>query len=181
MKLSQTRIAIVLADPVVSSSGCGSSQSHSRQEPAERGRPRLPRDAFRRGRAACPQRPRTGSRQQDCASFHCSHHSRSVSAWRQTPENIAKANEAIEAYKKILQTDPKNDEAYKAIAYFAGSNQAGSDKQRDWISQRATDPNADKDKRAEAYVVLASKDWDCSFKITDLPTNKITTVRPGHQ
>jgi hypothetical protein len=27
-------------------------------------------------------------------------------------------------------------------------------------------------------VVLASKDWDCSFKITELPTNKTTTLDP---
>jgi hypothetical protein len=26
--------------------------------------------------------------------------------------------------------------------------------------------------------VLASKDWDCSFKITELPTNKTTTLDP---
>ena len=26
--------------------------------------------------------------------------------------------------------------------------------------------------------MLASKDWDCSFKITELPTNKVTTVDP---
>jgi hypothetical protein len=26
--------------------------------------------------------------------------------------------------------------------------------------------------------VLASKDWDCSYKITELPTNKVTTVDP---
>ena len=36
----------------------------------------------------------------------------------QTPENIAKAHEAIEAYQQILANDPKNDEAYKAIAYL---------------------------------------------------------------
>ena len=35
------------------------------------------------------------------------------------------------------------------------------------------------DKRAEAYVVLASKDWNCSFQITDLPSNKIQTATPG--
>src|SRR3989441_12551977 len=32
-----------------------------------------------------------------------------------SPDNIAKANEAIEAYKHILEKDPNNDEAYKAI------------------------------------------------------------------
>src|SRR5438034_11803187 len=32
------------------------------------------------------------------------------------PDNVAKAREAIEAYKRVLQRDPKNDEAYKAIS-----------------------------------------------------------------
>src|ERR1700704_4478139 len=32
------------------------------------------------------------------------------------PDNIAKAREAIEAYKRILEKDPTNDEASKAIS-----------------------------------------------------------------
>ena len=43
---------------------------------------------------------------------------------------------------------------------------------------RAASEATEPEKRAEAYVVLASKDWDCSFKITELPTNKITTIDP---
>jgi hypothetical protein len=73
--------------------------------------------------------------------------------------------------------DPKNDEAYKAVASLLGAIKQDQ-KQRDWITKHANDPNADKDKRAEAFVVLASKDWHCSNEITDLPTNKITTVDP---
>jgi len=93
----------------------------------------------------------------------------------QNPENIAKAQKAIEAYQKILEINPKDDEAYKAIAYLYGATKE-DDKLRQWISSRAANEATDPDKRAEAYVVLASKDWDCSFKITELPTNKVTTV-----
>lgn len=32
-------------------------------------------------------------------------------------------------------------------------------------------------KANEAYVVLASTDWDCSFKITEQPATKVTTVK----
>ena len=42
-------------------------------------------------------------------------------------------------------------------------------------------PTWNQTKRAEAYVVLASKDWDCSFKITELPSNKTTTVEAGNR
>src|SRR5580765_4013017 len=31
------------------------------------------------------------------------------------PDNVQKARDAIEAYKHVLQTDPNNEEAYKAI------------------------------------------------------------------
>jgi|SRR6185369_11278622 tetratricopeptide (TPR) repeat protein len=93
----------------------------------------------------------------------------------QTPENIAKAQEAIEAYQQILAKNPKDDEAYKAIAYLYGAIKA-DDKLRQWISARATSDATEPEKRAEAYVVLASKDWDCSFKITEQPSVKTTTV-----
>jgi len=93
----------------------------------------------------------------------------------QTPENIAKAQEAIEAYQQILAKNPKDDEAYKAIAYLYGAIKA-DDKLRQWISARATSDTTEPEKRAEAYVVLASKDWDCSFKITEQPSVKTTTV-----
>src|SRR6185312_1013250 len=56
----------------------------------------------------------------------------------QAPENIAKANEAIQAYQRILERDPKSDEAYKAIAYLYGATKE-DEKLRSWISSRATD------------------------------------------
>ena len=96
----------------------------------------------------------------------------------QSPENVAKAQQAIEAYQAILQANPKDEEAYKAIAYLYGAIK-DDDKLRKWIAQRAANENTEPEKRAEAYIVLASKDWDCSFKITELPTNKVTTVDPA--
>jgi tetratricopeptide (TPR) repeat protein len=93
----------------------------------------------------------------------------------QTPENIAKARQAIEAYQKILEKNPKDEEAYKAIAYLYGAIKE-DDKLRQWIAARAASDNTEPEKRAEAYVVLASKDWDCSYKITELPSNKVTTI-----
>jgi hypothetical protein len=35
------------------------------------------------------------------------------------------------------------------------------------------------EKRAEAYAILAGKDWDCSFKVTELPDVKVTTTEGG--
>lgn len=92
-----------------------------------------------------------------------------------TPENVAKAQEAISAYKKILDRWPGDDEAYKAVAYLYGVLKEDG-LLTEWITQRAADVSLPNDKRAEAFVVLASKEWDCSFQITELPVNKVTTV-----
>jgi len=35
------------------------------------------------------------------------------------------------------------------------------------------------EKRGEAYAILAGKDWDCSYKITELPDVKVTTNEGG--
>ena len=45
------------------------------------------------------------------------------------------------------------------------------------MHRRALDSTVSDEKRAEAFIVLASKDWDCSFKITELPTSKLTTIK----
>ena len=95
------------------------------------------------------------------------------------PDNIQRAREAIAAYQQILAKDPNNEEAYKAISvlYAAIKDDA---KLREWISARAHDPNMSSEKRAEAYAILAGKDWDCSFKITELPDVKVTSTEGGN-
>jgi hypothetical protein len=95
----------------------------------------------------------------------------------QSPENIQKAQQAIEAYQGLLQKNPQDEEAYKAIAYLYGAIKE-EQKLRDWITSRATNDSIEPTKRAEAYIVLASKDWQCSFNITEAPNVKVTTVDP---
>jgi len=97
------------------------------------------------------------------------------------PDNVQKARDAIEAYKQVLAkpaSEQQAEEAYKAISVLYS---AIKDEQnlRDWISKRAADPNQPADKRAEAYAILAGKDWDCSFKITELPDVKVTSNEAG--
>lgn len=93
-----------------------------------------------------------------------------------TPENIAKARQAIIAYQKILDRSPGEDEPYKAVAYLYGAIKEDV-LLHEWILQRAGDVSLPNEKRAEAFVVLASKDWDCSFKVTEQPSTKVTTVK----
>ena len=94
------------------------------------------------------------------------------------PDNVQRARDAVEAYKRILEMDPNNEEAYKAISVLYAAIKDET-KLREWILARANDPNKTSEQRAEAYAILAGKDWDCSFKITELPENKVTSNEGG--
>ena len=180
MKLSQTRIAIMLAVLVVTTSGCGLINriraKNELNEAARAYREGHFEEAEQRSRKALELDPNNKTAPLFVARTIHAQYKPGV----QTPENIAKAQQAIDAYQRILEKNPKNDEAYKAIAYLYGATKQ-DDKLRSWISSRANDPSVEPEKRAEAYIVLASKDWDCSFKITELPTNKVTTVGEGNR
>jgi hypothetical protein len=180
MKLSQTRIAIALAVLVVTSSGCGLINriraKNELNEAARTYREGHFDEAEQHSRRALALDPNNKTAPSFIARTIHAQYRPGVN----TPENLAKANEAIQAYQQILQKDPKNDEAYKAIAYLYGATKE-EDKLRSWISARAIDTSIEPEKRAEAYIVLASKDWDCSFKITELPSNKVTTLNEGNR
>src|SRR5258705_76575 len=175
MKLSQTRIVIVLAILVATSSGCGViNRIRAKNQLNEAAR------SYREGRfEEAEQHSREAARLDPDNKTAPMFIARTIHAqYRpgvQSPENVAKAQQAIEAYQKILERNPKDDEAYKAIAYLYGATKDDA-KLRQWISSRAASETTEPEKRAEAYIVLASKDWDCSFKITELPNVKTTTV-----
>jgi tetratricopeptide (TPR) repeat protein len=178
MKLSRTRVAIVLAMLVATSSGCGIVNriraKNQLNEAASAYRDAHFEEAEQRARRALELDPTNKTAALFLARIVHRQYKRGVT----TPENLARAREAIELYKKILEGDPKNEEAFKAVADLYGSIRE-DDKQRAWILQHASDRNIADDKRAEAYIILASKDWHCSNEITDLPSNKTTTVNPA--
>jgi tetratricopeptide (TPR) repeat protein len=180
MKLSQTRVAIALAILVVMTSGCSLvNRVRAKNQLNEAARAYHDghfEEAEQYSRKALELDPDSKTAPLFIArSIHAQY-----KPGVQAPENLAKANEAIQAYQKILEKNPKSDEAYKAIAYLYGALK-DDDKLRSWIASRATDSSAAPEKRAEAYVVLASKDWDCSFKITELPTNHTTALEAGNR
>lgn len=175
MNSSQTRIALTLAVLVLFTSGCGLINriraKNELNEAARAFRESQFEEAEQRSRRALELDPNSKTAPLFIARTIHAQYRPGVSS----PQNVAKANEAIEAYKRILESDPQNDEAYKAIAFLYERLKA-EDQLRQWITARATNQQIEAPKRAEAYVVLASKDWNCSFQITDLPTNKVTVV-----
>src|ERR1700694_3228458 len=140
MKLSRTRIATVLAVLVVFSSGCGVINriraKNQLNEAARSYREAHFEEAEQHARTALELDPTNKTAPLFIARIVHRQYQPGIS----TPANLEKANRAIEEYKKILQVDPKNEEAYKAVASLLGAIKQDQ-KQRDWISQRATDPN----------------------------------------
>ena len=155
MKLSQTRIAIVfvaiafLAVLVVSSSGCGViNRIRAKNQLNEAAR------SYREGRfAEAEQHSREAAELDPDNKTAPMFIARTIHAqYRpgvQNPENVAKAQQAIEAYQQILAKNPQDDEAYKAIAYLYESIKE-YDKLRQWISARASSDTTEPEKRAEA-------------------------------
>ena len=175
MKLSQTRVVIALAILVVSTSGCGLvNRIRAKNQLNEAARAYHDghfEEAEQYSRRALELDPDSKTAPLFIARTIHAQYKPGV----QAPENIAKANEAIKAYQMVLERNPQSDEAYKAIAYLYGATKE-TEKLRSWISARAGDTSWPPEKRAEAFIVLASQDWDCSFKITELPSNQTKTL-----
>lgn len=82
------------------------------------------------------------------------------------PENAQKAQAALEEYQKILTNDPNNEEAFNAIVYLYRQTK-NEEKEREWLVQRANLSTVPSEKRAVANIILASKQWDCAYDITE--------------
>jgi len=97
------------------------------------------------------------------------------------PDNVQKARDAIEAYKRVIEkpaSEEQAEEAYKAISVLYSAIK-DEQKLREWITARANDTSRPNEKRAEAFAILAGKDWDCSFKVTEQPDVKLTSNEGG--
>lgn len=99
-----------------------------------------------------------------------------------TPENKAKAEEAINAYKRVMESQAVNekekDNAYNAVAYLYRQMRE-PEKEEEWLMQRANLESAPPPKRSDALTILASKQWNCAYEITEQKENKETIDRGG--
>jgi tetratricopeptide (TPR) repeat protein len=95
----------------------------------------------------------------------------------QTPENLAVGEKAVTEYGKILQSNPGNEDAYKAIVFLYGQMKR-DEKVNELLMQRASSGPTPK-ARAEALTILASKQWNCSYEITEQKENKTTENQPN--
>ncbi len=92
--------------------------------------------------------------------------------------NLDFANNAMAAYKEVLAKDPNNEEAFQAVGYLLGQTKQ-EDAQKKWIENRAADEKVSPANRANAVVFLASKEWQCSYDITESTDVKTTGNKDG--
>jgi hypothetical protein len=137
MKLSQTRIAIVLAILVATSSGCGViNRIRAKNQLNEAARAyregRFPEEAEQHSREAA----RTWipiTRLLRCLSRE--RFTRSIVPACKLRRTLPRPSRRSRLTSRFSRTIPKDDEAYKAIAYLYGAIKE-DDKLRQWISAR---------------------------------------------
>ncbi|HEX7318449.1 MAG TPA: TonB family protein [Pyrinomonadaceae bacterium] len=95
----------------------------------------------------------------------------------QTPENLAAGERAVAAYQDILARDPANEDAYRAVV-FLYAQMKNEEKVNELLLARANDFSLPNDRRADAFVILASKQWQCAYDVTERKENKATEQTP---
>ncbi|HEX8846997.1 MAG TPA: tetratricopeptide repeat protein [Pyrinomonadaceae bacterium] len=96
-----------------------------------------------------------------------------------TPLNTTRGNEAIAAYKKVLALDPNNEEAQGAIINLLDMLDM-RDEQRQMVLEIANNSTTPAERRSDFFAFLASKDWNCSYEITDAAANKKAILKDGN-
>ncbi|MBA2494887.1 MAG: hypothetical protein H0V31_09365 [Acidobacteria bacterium] len=92
--------------------------------------------------------------------------------------NTAKAEEAIEQYKKVLAEDVDDQSSFKAVANLL-ENLNRDDEWLAWVTARTQNANVPKEQRAEAYTSLAAKKYSCANDISDIEPVKKTVIKEG--
>jgi tetratricopeptide (TPR) repeat protein len=171
MKLSQARIGLLVLVALVSASGCGYINSlrakNELNKVAQNYKEKKFAEAEKHAKRALELDPYNENAPVFIARTIHAQYRKGVDS----PENVAKANEAITAYRELAKKDPNNDEAFTAVTVLLGSL-GKPDEQRQWVEDRANNGSVEPKKRADALAFLASKDWDCSNQVTDAPANQ---------
>jgi hypothetical protein len=93
-------------------------------------------------------------------------------------KNIELAEQAIAEYQKVLEVDPKDQSAYKAVANLY-ENLGKNDEWLQWVTARANSEQAPPEQRAEALTSLAAKKNSCANDISDTEETKKTVTKDG--
>ena len=92
--------------------------------------------------------------------------------------DTAKANEAIQEYKKVLAKDPSDQSSFNAVANLL-ENLNKNEEWMQWVTDRANNENVPPAQRAEALTKLAAKKYSCANDISDVEPVKKTVTKDG--
>lgn len=93
-------------------------------------------------------------------------------------KNTAKAEEAFQAYQRVLAKDVNDQGSFKAlISLMENLNRKDEATQR--ITERAANSNVKPEYRAEAYTSLAARQYSCANEISDVEPVKKTVKKDG--
>ncbi len=91
-----------------------------------------------------------------------------------SPENVAKGEAAVEAYRQLLAKNPLNDDAFNSVINLY-RQMRNPEKVRETMLERADDGSLPPSKRAGIYAQLMKDDWQCSYNVTENKDNKETS------
>ncbi len=92
----------------------------------------------------------------------------------------AKAEDAIQQYKKVLAEDVKDQSSFNAVANLL-ENLNRTDEWQKWVSDRTASEQVPPEQRAEALTKLAAKKYSCANEISDVEPVKKTVTKDGKQ
>jgi hypothetical protein len=176
MKLSRTSIAVLLVALVTTTGGCAIVNRVRAKNALNEGA-----RAYRDGRFADAEGKfreayELDPTQRAAPTFIARAVQQQYKPGVQTPENLAVGEKAVAEYNKILQDNPGDENAYKAVVFLYGQMKR-DEKVNELLMQRASSgPNPKA--RAEALTILASKQWQCAYDITEQKENKVTENKP---
>lgn len=99
------------------------------------------------------------------------------------PDDISKkpkAEDAIEAYKKVLDKKIDDNGSFKAVANLY-ENLGKNDEWLAWVTDRTNNTAVPPEQRAEALTSLAARKYSCANEISDTPAVKTETDRGGER
>lgn len=92
--------------------------------------------------------------------------------------NSAKAEDAIQQYKRVLAEDVKDQSSFNAVANLL-ENLNRDDEWLKWVNDRTNSEQVPPEQRAEALTKLAAKKYSCANEISDQEPIKKTVKKDG--
>lgn len=191
MKISSVGILLILTVALVTLSGCGIVNKVRARNELNDGAKAYKERKFEEAEKHFARAKELDSTQTIADIFLARTLHQQYLAKRDTPENMKKAEQAIDIYKNIfeaavVQTTSTPEDAKRRMDTMKSTNDAitnlilnlkGPEAQEEWVKQRSDDTRMTPEGRAEAYTLLASKEYVCANEITESESVKQTITK----